>query len=234
MLRIDNIQAAYGDIQILWGVSLVVPENSIVTLLGSNGAGKTTVLRTILGMMRPLSGQIFFCGEDITRKPTHEIVRSGMFLVPEWRGTFASMSVLENLELGAYVPRAREKRAKTLKHVYDLFPRLFDRQTQRAGTLSGGERQMLAIGRALMAHPTMLILDEPSLGLAPLIVEDIFRILRQINSEGVTMLIVEQNVHKALEVASYGYMLESGKVVGEGKSADLLTDHRIQDAYLGI
>lgn len=234
MLRLENLQVAYGDIQVLWGISLSVPEKSIVTLLGPNGAGKSTTLRTILSMMRPLSGQIFFCDEDITRKPTHEIVQSGMFLVPEWRGTFSSMSVLENLELGAYVPRAREVKATTLQHVFDLFPRLSDRQSQRAGTLSGGERQMLAIGRALMAKPAMLILDEPSLGLAPLIVEDIFRILRQISSEGVTMLIVEQNVHMALEAASYGYMLESGKIVGEGTSAELLSDQRIQDAYLGV
>jgi branched-chain amino acid transport system ATP-binding protein len=157
-----------------------------------------------------------------------------MYLVPEWRGTFSSLSVLENLELGAFAPHARPMKDKTLQEVFDLFPRLHERQAQNAGTLSGGERQMLAIGRALMARPQMLILDEPSLGLAPLIVEDTFRIIKQINEAGVTMLIVEQNIHKALAVASYGYILESGRIAGEGSSADLLSDQRIQDAYLGI
>jgi branched-chain amino acid transport system ATP-binding protein len=234
MLRLENLQVTYGDIQVLWGVSLNVPEKSIVTVLGPNGAGKTTTLKTLLGIMRPLDGRIYFNNEDITAKPTHDIVRSGLFLVPEWRGTFASMSVLENLELGAFAPHARDSKEKTLKHVFELFPRLHDRQSQKAGTLSGGERQMLAIGRALMARPTMLILDEPSLGLAPLIVEDIFRIIRQINAEGVTMLVVEQNIHMALDTASYGYILEAGRIVGEGTSADLLSDSRIQDVYLGI
>lgn len=234
MLRLENLQVAYGDIQVLWGISLVVPEKSIVALLGPNGAGKTTALKTTLGLMRPLGGRVFFKDREITARPPHEIVNAGMFLVPEWRGTFASMSVLENLELGAFIPAAREKKDQRLKYVFDLFPRLYDRQSQRAGTLSGGERQMLAIGRALMAQPTMLILDEPSLGLAPLIVEDTFRVIKQINEEGVTILIVEQNVHKTLSLASYAYILESGKIVGEGRGVDLLHDKHIQDAYLGI
>jgi branched-chain amino acid transport system ATP-binding protein len=185
-------------------------------------------------MMRPTNGRIFFCDEDITSRPPYRIVNSGMYLVPEWRGTFSTLSVLENLELGAFAPHARPTKNKTLTEVFDLFPLLRERQSQKAGTLSGGERQMLAIGRALMARPQLLILDEPSLGLAPLIVEDTFRIIKQINEAGVTMLIVEQNVHKALTAASYGYILESGRIVGEGHSADLLSDRRIQDAYLGI
>lgn len=234
MLRIENLQVAYGDIQVLWDVSLQVPEKSIVALLGPNGAGKTTTLKTVLGMMRPAHGRIFFRDEDITFKPSHRIVNDGLFLVPEWRGTFSTMSVLENLELGAFIPAARKTKDQTLKYVFDLFPRLYERQSQKAGTLSGGERQMLAIGRALMARPEMLILDEPSLGLAPMIVEDTFRIIREINKDGVTILIVEQNVHKALEIASYAYILEVGEIVGHGSSADLLSDRRIQDAYLGI
>lgn len=234
MLRLENLQVAYGDIQVLWGISLHVPEKSIVALLGSNGAGKTTTLKTVIGLMRPLRGRVFFHGEDISFRPSHEIVQSGLFLVPEWRGTFATLSVLENLELGAFPAHARPYQSESLKYVFSLFPRLRERQTQKAGTLSGGERQMLAIGRALMARPRMLMLDEPSLGLAPLIVENTFEVIRQINKDGVTILIVEQNVHKALEVASYAYILEVGEIAGEGSSADLLSDKRIQDAYLGL
>ena len=234
MLRLEHLNVSYGDIQVLWDVALRVPEKSIVALLGPNGAGKSTTLKTILGMMRPTNGRVFFCDEDITSRPPYQIVNSGMYLVPEWRGTFSTLNVLENLELGAFASHARPMKDKTLTEVFDLFPLLRERQSQKAGTLSGGERQMLAIGRALMARPQLLILDEPSLGLAPLIVEDTFRIIKQINEAGVTMLIVEQNVHKALTAASYGYILESGRIIGEGHSADLLSDRRIQDAYLGI
>lgn len=234
MLRLENLHVSYGDIQVLWGISIEVAENAVVALLGPNGAGKSTTLKTTLGLMRPSQGQITFRGQDITRKPPHEIVNAGLYLVPEWRGTFSTLSVLENLELGAFIPHARAVKAQTLGQVFELFPRLHERQAQKAGTLSGGERQMLAIGRALMARPKMLILDEPSLGLAPMIVTDTFRIIQQINSQGVTILIVEQNVHKALEIASYAYIIETGKIVGEGTSAELLKDQRIQDAYLGI
>ena len=235
MLRLENLHVSYGDIQVLWGVSLNVPEKSIVALLGSNGAGKSTTLKTVLGMMTPSQGQITFKGGSIVNKPTHEIVDSGLFLVPEWRGTFSTLSVLENLDLGAFPSHARPYKSQTLKHVFDIFPRLYERQKQRAGTLSGGERQMLAIGRALMAKPELLILDEPSLGLAPLIVENIFKVIRQINQqEGVTILIVEQNVHLTLQSADYGYILENGMIVGEGKSDELLSDKRIQEAYLGL
>jgi branched-chain amino acid transport system ATP-binding protein len=235
MFTIENLQVSYGDIQVLWGVSLEVKQGSVVALLGSNGAGKTTTLKTAMGMMEASQGQIFFRGENITRKPTHNIVNSGLFLVPEWRGTFATLTVLENLELGAYASRARPYKDETLQHVFELFPRLQERQSQRAGTLSGGERQMVAIGRALMAKPDLLILDEPSLGLAPLIVENTFRIIKQLSqAEGLTVLVVEQNVNLALGVADYGYILENGSIVGEGKSSDLLSDKRIQEAYLGI
>jgi branched-chain amino acid transport system ATP-binding protein len=234
MLRIENLHAAYGDIQVVWGVTLEVAEKSVVALLGPNGAGKSTTLKTVMGMMRPLQGKVTLSGEEITLKPPHQIVNAGLFLVPEWRGTFSTLSVLENLELGAFVPHARLAKDQTLKRVFDLFPRLYERQSQKAGTLSGGERQMLAIGRALMAQPKMLILDEPSLGLAPLIVENIFQIIQHINQAGVTILIVEQNVHKALEIASYAYIIEAGIIVGEGSSADLMNNKQIQEAYLGI
>jgi branched-chain amino acid transport system ATP-binding protein len=235
MLKLENLHVSYGDIQVLWGVALEVPEKAIVALLGSNGAGKSTTLKTVLGMMSPSQGQIMFKGENITRKATHKIVDSGLFLVPEWRGTFSTLSVQENLELGAFPKHARPHRDKTLRHVFEVFPRLYERQSQRAGTLSGGERQMLAIGRALMAKPELLILDEPSLGLAPLIVEDIFNVIRRINrDEGVTILIVEQNVRLTLETADYAYILENGVIVGDGESKDLLQDERIQEAYLGL
>jgi branched-chain amino acid transport system ATP-binding protein len=234
MLRLDNLHVSYGDIQVLWGVSLHVPEGAVVALLGSNGAGKTTTLKTALGMLRPSLGTVTFRGEDITHKPTHTIVNSGLYLVPEWRGTFSTLTVLENLELGAFSSRARPHREMTLRRVFEIFPRLKERQTQKAGTLSGGERQMLAIGRALMAQPGLLILDEPSLGLAPLLVANIFEVIRRINEEGVTVLVVEQNVHMALEVSSYGYILENGSLVGEGTGSELLSDPKIREAYLGI
>jgi len=235
MFKVENLHVSYGDIQVLWGVNLEVTEGAIVALLGSNGAGKTTTLKTAMGLMRPSQGQIFFRNENITDKPTDQIVNSGLFLVPEWRGTFSTLSVLENLELGAFPSRARPHKDKTLQHVFELFPRLEERQSQRAGTLSGGERQMVAIGRAIMAKPDLLILDEPSLGLAPLIVEDTFKLIKRLSEEeGLTVLVVEQNVNLALSVAHYGFILENGSIVGEGKSADLLSDKRIQEAYLGI
>ncbi len=235
MFKVNNLHASYGDIQVLWGVSLEVKEGSIVALLGSNGAGKSTTLKTVMGMMPTTEGQVFFKGEDITRKPTDEIVNSGLFLVPEWRGTFATLSVLENLELGAFASHARPHRQKTLEHVFELFPRLHERQKQKAGTLSGGERQMVAIGRALMAKPDMLILDEPSLGLAPLIVEDTFKLIKQLSEEeGLTVLVVEQNVNIALNIADYAYILENGSIVGEGTSAEISSDKQIQAAYLGL
>jgi branched-chain amino acid transport system ATP-binding protein len=234
MFTIENLRVSYGDIEILRGVSLEVEEKSIVALLGPNGAGKSTTLKTALGMLKPRAGRVTFRGVVITGKATHEIVNSGLYLVPEWRGTFSTLTVLENLELGAFPRRARARKDTTLQHVFDIFPRLRERQTQKAGTLSGGERQMLALGRALMACPDMLILDEPSLGLAPLIVESIFETIKQINEEGVTLLIVEQNIWMALETAHYGYILENGTIVGHGTTQTLKNDQRIREAYLGI
>ena len=234
MFTVENLRASYGDIEVLRGVSLDVPEKSIVALLGSNGAGKSTTLKTAMGMMKPTAGSVIFRGQPITGRSPHEIVNAGLYLVPEWRGTFSTLTVLENLELGAFPPRARHHRDRSLQHVFDIFPCLHERQTQKAGTLSGGERQMLAIGRALMARPDMLILDEPSLGLAPLIVESIFDVIQRINGEGVTLLIVEQNVWMALEVAHYAYILENGMISGQGDTKTLKSDRRIQEAYLGI
>jgi len=234
MLSIENLHVAYGEIQVVWGVSLKVPEQSIVALLGPNGAGKTTTLMSVLGLLPPKEGVVTFQSDSIVGKMPHEIVNAGLTLVPEWRGTFSTLSVLENLELGAFPKRARSRMAETLQEVFEIFPRLAERQKQLAGTMSGGERQMLAIGRALMARPDLLILDEPSLGLAPLIVENIFEVIKQINKQGVSILIVEQNVHMALETAHYGYIIESGRIVKEGACADLMQDPGVKSAYLSL
>ena len=234
MLKIENLHVAYGEIQVVWGVSLEVPLGSTVALIGPNGAGKTTTLKSIMGLLPPRQGTITFKDRSIVGKPTYEIVNDGLILIPEWRGTFSTMSVLDNLELGAFTARARPSKAKTLREVYDIFPRLAERKGQLAGTLSGGERQMLAIGRALMAKPDLLILDEPSLGLAPVIVENIFKVIEQINDQGVSILIVEQNVHLTLETADYAYVIETGRIVNEGLCTDLVRDNRIQEAYLSL
>ncbi len=234
MLTIKNLHVAYGDIQVVWGVNLEVPDGSVVALIGPNGAGKSTTLKAIMGLLPPKAGAVQFRGTTMTGQPPHEIVNSGLTLVPEWRGTFSTLSVLENLELGAFPGRARPFKAQTLQEVFHIFPRLQERQNQSAGTLSGGERQMLAIGRALMAKPEMLILDEPSLGLAPLIVEDIFRVIQQINAQGVSILIVEQNVQLTLETAHYGYIIESGRIVQEGPCKELMHDPRVKEAYLSL
>ncbi len=234
MLKIDNLNVAYDEIQVVWGVSLEVPKQSIIALIGPNGAGKSTTLKAVMGLMPVKEGSVQFKGETITEMPPHEVVAAGLTLVPEWRGTFSTLSVLENLELGAFPHRARPHKEQTLAEVYEIFPRLKERQDQSAGTLSGGERQMLAIGRALMAKPEMLILDEPSLGLAPLIVDDIFHVIKQINEQGVSILIVEQNVQLTLETADYGYIIESGRIVQEGACRDLIRDPRVKDAYLSL
>jgi branched-chain amino acid transport system ATP-binding protein len=234
MLAIENLHVAYGDIQVVWGVSLAVPDRSVVALIGPNGAGKSTTLKAIMGLLPPQEGTVHFRGTTITGLLPHDVVNAGLTLVPEWRGTFSTLSVLENLELGAFPARARPSKNQTLQEVFHIFPRLQERQTQSAGTLSGGERQMLAIGRALMAKPEMLILDEPSLGLAPLIVEDIFRVIQQINEHGVSILIVEQNVQLTLETAHYAYIIESGRIVQDGPSADLMRDPRVKEAYLSL
>jgi branched-chain amino acid transport system ATP-binding protein len=234
LLEIENLAVAYGDVRAIWDLSLHVEPGEIVVLIGPNGAGKTTLMRTVSGLQQPLAGRISFAGEPIQSQPPHTIVERGVVLVPEGRRLFGGLSVIENLELGAFTPRARHQRERTLKRVLALFPVLNERRSQRARTLSGGEQQMLAIGRAMMGLPRLLMLDEPSLGLAPLIVEQIFEVVRALNSEGVTILLVEQNARAALELSSRAYVVEQGRVVGSGTGAELLHDPAVQQAYLGI
>ncbi len=233
LLEVSGVAAAYGQVRALWDASFTVREGEIVTLLGANGAGKTTTMRVISGLLRPLTGEVRLSGRSIQRLRAPAIVEAGVIQIPEGRRLWPRMTVLENLELGAYLPESRARKAQTLEWVLSLFPRLAERRTQLAGTLSGGEQQMLAIGRGLMGRPRLLMLDEPSLGLAPILVKEVFRILRQINAEGVTVLLVEQNVHQALELASRGYVLETGRVTRSGSAADLLQDPEIKRAYLG-
>lgn len=232
MLKVDNINAYYGDLQTLWGVSLQVNEGELVALVGPNGAGKTTTLKVITGLLKLASGSVNFDGNNLGKETAHKIVALGISQVPEGGRIFSGMSVLENLELGAFVPEARKVKDQTLKWVYEIFPRLEERQNQLAGTLSGGERQMLAIGRALMSKPKLLLLDEPSFGLAPILVQHIFEMIEEINKQGVTVLLVEQNVRAALELAQRAYVIENGRIVGEGKGDDLLSFESIRSAYL--
>jgi branched-chain amino acid transport system ATP-binding protein len=233
MLEVHALAVAYGDLRVLWDVSLDVRAGEIVVLLGPNGAGKTTFLRTVAGLHQPLSGSVALEGAPIQAIPAHQLVERGLILVPEGRRLFAGMSVLENLELGAFTAHARQQRQQTLKRVFDLFPLLAERRTQRAATLSGGQQQMVAIGRALMGLPRLLLLDEPSLGLAPLFVRRIFEVIRDINREGVTVLLVEQNARLALQLADRAYIVEQGRVIGHGAGADLLVDQHVRQAYLG-
>lgn len=233
MLKVDNLNAYYGDLQALWGVSLHVNEGELVALVGPNGAGKTTTMKVITGLLNLASGNVTFHGKDIGKETPHKIVELGISQVPEGGRVFAGMTVLENLELGAFVPEARKAKDQTLNWVYTIFPRLEERQKQEAGTLSGGERQMLAIGRALMSKPKLLFLDEPSFGLAPILVQNMFEMIDAINKQGVTVLLVEQNVRAALELAQRAYVIENGRIVGEGKGDDLLSFESIRSAYLG-
>jgi branched-chain amino acid transport system ATP-binding protein len=233
-LGINHLNASYGDIQALWGVSLKVDEGEIVALIGPNGAGKTTLLRTVAGLHQPLSGTVQLGNTALHTLPAYRIVEQGVILVPEGRRLFGGLTVLENLELGAYSQRARDARFKTLKHVFELFPILAERQKQRANTMSGGQQQMLAIGRALMGLPRLLMLDEPSLGLAPMIVQNIFEIVKLMNDRGVTIFLVEQNARQALELAHRAYILEQGKVVGTGTGRELLRNNEVRKAYLGF
>jgi branched-chain amino acid transport system ATP-binding protein len=232
-LSIDGLDVFYGDLQALWGVSLHVEEGEIVALIGPNGAGKTTLMRTIAGLHQPQAGSIHLGDVPLHMLPAYEIVDKGVLLVPEGRRLFGGLTVLENLELGAYTRRARELRFKTIKHVYETFPILADRQDQRANTMSGGQQQMLAIGRAMMGLPKLLMLDEPSLGLAPLIVQHIFEIIKRMNEGGVTIFMVEQNANQALELADRAYILEQGKIVGTGIGRELLQNNEVRQAYLG-
>lgn len=234
MLTVTNLQVAYGDIQVVWDVSLDVPQGQVVALIGHNGAGKTTTLRAILGLLPIKAGAVTFNGRSLIHVPTHEIVRSGLVMVPESGATFARLSVLDNLRLGSMSKAARLERQQSLDKVYSIFPRLAERREQKAGTLSGGERQMLAIGKALMAKPQLLILDEPSSGLAPLVVEQIFEVIQQIRAQGVSILLVEQNVQHSLEIADYGYVIELGRIVKQAPAKTLLADVSIKDAFLSI
>jgi len=233
VLSVEGLDVYYGAVHALKGVSVRAEQGEIVTLIGANGAGKSTLLRTISGLVGPKSGKILFEGQDITKLPAHEIVGLGISQSPEGRMVFANLSVADNLEMGAYRRRDKAGIVADRERVFHLFPRLLERMKQSAGTLSGGEQQMLAIGRALMSKPRLLLLDEPSLGLAPLLVREIFRTIKEINERGVTVLLVEQNAHMALTVARRGYVLETGRVVLEDHADSLLQNAQVKDAYLG-
>ncbi|MFO7152345.1 MAG: ABC transporter ATP-binding protein [Bacillota bacterium] len=233
MLKLENVTAHYGTIQALKGVSISVNEGEIVTVIGANGAGKTTLLKTISGLVSASSGKVYFYDKDITNLPTYDIVASGIVLVPEGRRVFPRMTVRENLQLGGYLNKNKEETRANMERVFELFPILKDRLNQIAGTLSGGEQQMLAIGRALMSRPRLLLLDEPSMGLAPKVVLTIFDIIRQINREGTTILLVEQNAHLALSTAHKAYVLETGRIVMEDTAEKLLHNEQVRKAYLG-
>ena len=232
MLELQDLTVSYGGIQALKGINLQVGEGEIVTLIGANGAGKSTTLRTISGLEKPQSGKILYNGVDITGKPSKYMVQNGLILVPEGRLIFPDMTVLENLKIGAYLRRDKDIE-KDIQHMYELFLRLKESSWQMAGTLSGGEQQMLAVGRALMSRPKLLMMDEPSLGLAPLVVRDIFSIIRTIRDSGVTVLLIEQNANAALKVADRGYVLETGRIALEGTGQELLSDPAVRAAYLG-
>jgi len=233
VLRLTDVHTYYGHIHALQGISLEVRSGEIVTLLGSNGAGKTTTLKTVHGLLHPRKGHVEFNGTDISHVPAHELVRHGIGQAPEGRRIFGRMTVLENLQMGAYSRADRSHLQPDFDRVFELFPRLHERRTQQAGTLSGGEQQMLAIGRALMTRPTLLLLDEPSMGLAPILVEQIFAIIKDINRQGTTILLVEQNALMALGVANRGYVLQTGRIVRSGEAKILLEDEEVRKAYLG-
>jgi len=234
LLALETVAAAYGDFQALFDVTLRVEEGSVVTLIGANGAGKSTTLRVISGLVRPTAGTVRFRGEDMSRVPPHEMVERGVSHVPEGRQLFPHMSVAENLALGAYVRRSRPRIRQLMEEQFALFPKLAERRRQIAGTLSGGEQQMVAIARALMAQPSLLLLDEPSLGLAPIVVEEVFEKIREVARTGVTVLIVEQNVVDGLSLAERGYVVENGRVVLSGTSKDLMANQQVRAAYLGL
>ncbi|AFM01716.1 MULTISPECIES: ABC transporter ATP-binding protein [Desulfitobacterium] len=234
MLKVKSLNASYKDLQVLWDVSFEVRKGEFVVLLGANGAGKTTILNTISGIVTNKSGVIEFMGTDIAKLPGYKVAAQGIIHVPEGRRLFPEMTVKENLEMGSLFPEAKAKRKETIKKVFDLFPILQEKQNQEAGNLSGGQQQMLAIGRGLMALPNLLILDEPSLGLSPVLVSQIFDIVKEINQQGVTVLLVEQNVAKTLSMCDRAYVLENGRVIMEGQGQELLNNEHIKEAYLGI
>ena len=234
MLELQHIDVAYGDIQVLHDVSLDVRQGEIVTLIGSNGAGKTTTVNTVSGVLRPRQGDVRFLGASLLRVPPHKLAELGLVQVPEGRMLYPTLNVRENLKMGAYTRKARRTAAAKLDYVFGLFPRLKERQGQRVDTMSGGEQQMLAIGRGLMADPRLLVLDEPSIGLAPMLVAEMFSVIRAINADGVSVLLIEQNAVQALQLSQRGYVLEHGQITHQGPAADLLADDAIRSAYLGI
>ena len=233
MLKIQQLRVSYGGIQALRGIDLEVPDGKIVTLIGANGAGKSTTLRAISSLVNVSGGSIFYEGRDITRLDPQKVVEQGIAMVPEGRRVFSNLTVMENLRIGAYLRKDKEAIEKDIQHVYDLFPRLRERSWQLAGTLSGGEQQMLAVGRGLMSRPKILMMDEPSLGLAPMVVQDIFKIIHTLNKEGMTVLLIEQNANAALRAADYGYVLETGHITMSGTGKELLENEKVREAYLG-
>lgn len=233
MLKVEELVVAYGGIEALKGISLAVPEGKIVTLIGANGAGKSTLLRTIVGLVKPKSGAISYRGQVITGLNSQKIVQTGITLVPEGRRVFPNLTVLENLKIGAYMRNDTAEIEKDINWIYEMFPRLQERSWQMAGTLSGGEQQMLAVGRALMCRPKLLMMDEPSLGLAPLVIKDIFKIIQEINAKGMTVLLIEQNANMALKIAHWAYVLETGNITMQGTGKELLENPDIKAAYLG-
>ena len=233
MLKIENLQVAYGGIQALRGIDLEVPDGKIVTLIGANGAGKSTTLRTISGLVKASGGSITYDGTELLGMPINKVLETGIAQVPEGRRVFANLTVLENLKAGAYLRKDKNEIEKDIQWVYELFPRLQERSWQLSGTLSGGEQQMLAVGRGLMSRPKVLMMDEPSLGLAPLVVQGIFDIIREINRQGVTILLIEQNANMALKTADFAYVLETGRITLRGTGAELLANESVKEAYLG-
>lgn len=234
LLETKDLTSGYGELQILWGVDLTLEQGLLTCMVGSNGVGKTTLLRTVMGLIKPWKGQVLFDGRDVTRLSAHEKASLGLVLVPEGRQLFTDMTVRENLELGANPRRARQKAAKNLERVFDLFPRLKERERQKAGTLSGGEQQMVAVARGIMAEPTLLMIDELSLGLSPVLTFSLFRALRLLGNQGYTILLVEQNVHLALKVSDYAYILNQGKVELSGPPTEIQGNDKVRAAYLGI
>lgn len=233
MLKVENLVVSYGGIEALKGISINVPDGKIITLIGANGAGKSTLLRTIIGLVKPQSGKISYNNNEITSLNSQKIVTTGITLVPEGRRVFSNLTVLENLKIGAYMRNDKAEIEKDIEWIYSMFPRLQERNWQLAGTLSGGEQQMLAVGRALMSRPKLIMMDEPSLGLAPLVIKDIFRIIKEINANGMTILLIEQNANMALKIADWAYVLETGRITMEGAGQELLENPQIREAYLG-
>lgn len=234
LLEVNNVTSGYGEVQILWGSSFRLEEGKLTCLVGGNGVGKTTLLRTIIGLLQPWSGTVDFQGKDVSKLPAYTKAEMGLVLVPEGRQLFTDMTIYENLEMGASNPRARPKFARNLERVYDMFPRLQERHAQKAGTLSGGEQQMLAVARGIMADPTILFIDELSLGLAPVLVLQLFETLKQLREQGLTILLVEQNVQLALAISDYGYVIVEGQIKLEGEARKLMKDKHIREAYLGL